>query len=331
MIAKNHTMREAPELSVVIPVLNEEESVTELADGVRRALEDRLPWELVFVNDGSTDGTVARIRAMAERDPRIRCVKLARRYGQSTAMQAGFDHSRGRVVVTMDGDLQNDPADIPAVLDKLEEGFDLVAGYRVNRQDRFLTRKVPSWIANRIILGLTGVRIRDNGCSLKAYRRELLDRMRLYSDLHRFIPAVAAGTGAARIAEVPVRHHPRIYGRSKYGLSRVGKVIVDLVTILMIRSFRFRPFRLFSLLAAVVAGIGVTFLAIAGIARADLDPVTARALIYPTTALLWFALSAYLMMLGLLAEVAIRERRPTSTVRTPVVREGLPARPGVIG
>lgn len=315
-------MQDVPELSVVIPVLNEEESVPELAERVRAALEGRFRWELVFVNDGSTDQTAERVRRLSDRDPRIRCIHLARRYGQSTAMQAGFDHSKGDIVVTMDGDLQNDPADIPKLVDRLAEGFDLVAGYRVKRQDRFLTRKVPSWIANRIILTLTGVPIRDNGCSLKAYRRELLERMQLYSDLHRFIPAVAAGTGAARISEVPVRHHPRVYGESKYGLSRVGKVVVDLVTILMIRSFRFRPFRLFSLVALLSAGIGVMLLTTVSIARATLDPVTAT-LVLSSSALLWFALAAYLLMLGLLAEVAIRERTPGSTARTPVVREAL--------
>ena len=316
-------MHAVPELSVVIPVLNEEESVPELSERVRAALEGQGSWELVFVNDGSTDGTAECVRRLTDRDPRIRCIHLARRYGQSTAMQAGFDHSRGDIVVTMDGDLQNDPADIPKLVDRLREGFDLVAGYRVKRQDRLLTRKVPSWIANRIILTLTGVPIRDNGCSLKAYRRELLQRMQLYSDLHRFIPAIAAGTGAARISEVPVRHHPRVYGSSKYGLSRVGKVVVDLVTILMIRSFRFRPFRLFSLVASVSAGIGVMFVALASISRTGLDPVTSSALVLSSAGLLWFALAAYLLMLGLLAEVAIRERRPGSTARTPVVREAL--------
>ncbi len=316
-------MPQVPELSVVIPVLNEEESVTELSHRVREALDDRFGWELVFVDDGSTDSTADRIRDLTERDPRIRCIRMARRYGQSTAMQAGFDHSLGEIVVTLDGDLQNDPADIPKLVDRLREGFDLVAGYRVKRQDRLLTRKIPSWFANRIILGLTGVKIRDNGCSLKAYRRELLERMQLYSDLHRFIPAVAAGTGGARISEVPVRHHPRRFGSSKYGLSRVGKVVVDLVTILMIRSFRFRPFRLFSLVSSVAVGIGLAFVVSSSIARGDVDPVTARALVLPTSSLLWFALATYLMMLGLLCEVAIRERRPASTTRTPVAREGL--------
>ena len=157
--------------------------------------------------------------------PRIRAScssELARNYGQTQAMQAGFDRANGRIVVSMDGDLQNDPRDIPLLVAKLEEGFDLVAGYRMRRQDKVVTRKIPSWVANRIIIWLTGVRIRDNGCSLKAYRRDLLDQLHLYSDMHRFLPALAAATANARIAEVPVRHHARRFGVSKYGLTRVS-------------------------------------------------------------------------------------------------------------
>ncbi|MCG8467118.1 MAG: glycosyltransferase family 2 protein [Gemmatimonadetes bacterium] len=310
-------MPNQPKLSIVVPVLDEEENVGPLAEKVRAALGDN-DWELIFVNDGSTDSTAQVVAGLGEADPRVRLVSLARRYGQSTAMQAGFDHCRGEVVVTMDGDLQNDPADIPALLDKLAEGYDLVAGYRMARQDKWLTRKIPSKIANRIIRWITNVPIRDNGCSLKAYRRELLERMRLYSDLHRFIPALAAGTAAARIAELEVRHHPRIAGESSYGLSRVGKVLADLITVKMIRSFRLRPLRLFSLwamaplLAALLLGVAASASLLFNSYRwVDIG------LSFGSVVLLLIALSAYLLMLGLLAEFFIRSKRRQGAVSAP--------------
>jgi glycosyltransferase involved in cell wall biosynthesis len=201
-------------LSVIVPLYDEEASIPPLVEAVRGVLDGYGPWELVLVDDGSTDGTVPTVVRLAAQDTRIRLVRLARNYGQTAAMQAGFDHARGGVVVSMDGDLQNDPQDIPLLVAKLQEGYDLVAGYRVNRQDK-ISRRIPSWVANRLIRWITGVPIRDNGCSLKAYRRALLDCLHLYSDMHRFIPAVAASAAGARIAEVPVRHHPRRYGQSK--------------------------------------------------------------------------------------------------------------------
>jgi glycosyltransferase involved in cell wall biosynthesis len=209
----------------------------------------------------------------------------------------------------MDGDLQNDPADIPAMIARLEQGYDLVAGYRRDRQDAWLSRKLPSWVANRVLRWVTGIPIRDTGCSLKAYRRELIDRLALYSDLHRFIPTVAAATAGARIAEVAVRHHPRRHGRSKYGLSRVGKVLADLMTIRMIRSFRERPLLLFASGALVAALLGVLFAGAAAVSIAEFGPVKANALVLPASACLWFALSWYLLMLGLIAETALWEAR----------------------
>lgn len=193
------SMSNRPSLSVVIPLFNEEESVGPLIDEVREALDPRPDWELVLVDDGSRDATVKIVEQRAREDARVRLIRLARNYGQTPAMQAGFDHARGEVVVSMDGDLQNDARDIPKLVEELDKGFDLVAGYRVARQDAVVTRKIPSWCANRLIRSITGVSIRDNGCSLKAYRRELLDRIHLYSDMHRFIPAVAAATAGARI------------------------------------------------------------------------------------------------------------------------------------
>ncbi|MFQ5530043.1 MAG: glycosyltransferase family 2 protein, partial [Gemmatimonadota bacterium] len=202
-----------PDLSIVVPVYNESANIEPLVEAVRGALPE-VDWELVLVDDGSGDDTIARIEHAVKSDSRIRLIPLARNFGQTAAMQAGFDHSRGRIVVSMDGDLQNDPSDIPRLVAKLDEGFDLVVGYRVARQDRLITRKVPSWIANWIIARLTGVHIRDNGCSLKAYRSSVLDRFVLYSDMHRFIPAMAVAAAGARVAEIPVQHHPRRAGQS---------------------------------------------------------------------------------------------------------------------
>ncbi len=309
-----------PEISVVVPMLNEEPNVRPLVNEVRDALRDH-DWELVVVDDGSDDGTDRAVRRCLEEDQRIRLVSLARSYGQSTAMQAGFDHARGKVLITMDGDLQNDPRDIPLLVKELEKGYDLVAGYREARQDLLITRKVPSWIANRVIAWVTGVPIRDNGCSLKAYRRDLLDRLRLYSDMHRFIPALAAGTSGARIAEIPVRHHPRLRGESKYGLSRVGKVLVDLVTVKMVRSFRSRPLRLFAGGAVLAALLATFFGAATLVAQAHFTAYKARSVVFAGTSLVWLALSLFLLMLGLVGQVAVGERHRKGRAMPPILHE----------
>jgi len=221
----------APEVSVCVPVYNEEESVALLIDAITAALEPLgRSFEIVLVDDGSCDDTVALLRDIAAADPRLVVICFQRNCGQTAAMMAGIDHARGRYLVTMDGDLQNDPADIPMMLEKLEEGCDLVVGFRVNRQDKFLSRKLPSKIANWLIGRVTGLPILDNGCSLKVYRADVIKRVPLYSDMHRFIPAMTTPMGA-RIAQVGVRHHARRYGVSKYGLSRTFKVLLDLMTI----------------------------------------------------------------------------------------------------
>jgi glycosyltransferase involved in cell wall biosynthesis len=299
---------EAPQWSIVVPLFNEEDSVRPLVDAVRSALAESPPWELVLVDDGSRDSTAAVAGELAASDPHVRLLRLARNYGQTAAMQAGFDHARGAVVVSMDGDLQNDPRDVPLVVAKLDEGFDLVAGYRERRQDALITRKIPSWFANRIIRRITGISIRDNGCSLKAYRRTLLERIRLYSDMHRFIPAVAAGMAGARITEIPVRHHARRYGASKYGLSRILKVLGDLLIVRMIRYSRERPLLMFAsaCTAAALAGVG---LSIAAVIAGGGASGGARTLVFPGAALLMFGLACYLFMLGLLSEVAVRKQR----------------------
>ncbi len=291
-----------PRISVVCPLFDEEGNVRLLVDAVAGALGNDPTWELVLVDDGSSDGTHRRALEEARRDPRVRVLRLARNYGQSTATQAGFDHSTGDIVVTMDGDLQNDPRDIPALVRKLESGYDLVAGYRERRQDRFITRTVPSKAANRLIRWLTGVQITDIGCSLKAYRRDLVDRIGLYSEMHRFIPALAVGMAGAHIAEIPVRHHPRRIGKSKYGLSRVWKVLADLMTVTMIRWFRDRPLHMFAIGALVWLAVGLAFGLGAVVSRLLGGPV---ALVLPGAAVLSAALGIYLLMVGLIAEVAL--------------------------
>ena len=302
-----------PDLSIVVPLYNEEESVGPLVDAVREALADHPSWELVLVDDGSRDSTAQVAGAIAAADARVVLLQLARNYGQTQAMQAGFDRADGRIVVSMDGDLQNDPRDIPLLVAKLEEGFDLVAGYRMRRQDKVVTRKIPSWVANRMIIWLTGVRIRDNGCSLKAYRRELLDQLHLYSDMHRFLPALAAATANARIAEVPVRHHARRFGVSKYGLSRIAKLLADLLTIKMIASFRESPLAMFGLGALLASGFATLFLgawlwSFAG-RTGELDVAPMNAYVFPGSALLCIALAVFLTMLGLIAEEALQKVR----------------------
>jgi len=303
-----------PELSVVVPLYNEEDSVPALVDAIRSALAAESSWELVLVDDGSADRTAAVAEQLSASDSRIRLIRLARNYGQTQAMQAGFDAAEGDIVVSMDGDLQNDPADIPKLVNTLEQGYDLVAGYRERRQDKMITRKIPSWVANRLIRAITGVMIRDNGCSLKAYRREALDRMYLYSDMHRFLPALAAATAGARITEVPVRHHARRFGQSKYGLSRIFKILADLLTITMISWFGERPIMMFGLAAAGASGLGLLFFALSLHSLDATRQRVADAYIYPAAAFLWLLLACYLVMLGLIGEVAVRRLKGRETL-----------------
>lgn len=315
--SSTESLEEGVELSVVVPLYNEEENVPHLVAAIAEALEAHSSWELVLVDDGSRDDTVAQVLEAASTDSRIRLVELARNYGQTQAMQAGFDHSRGNVVVTMDGDLQNDPRDIPLLLETLDQGYDLVTGYRKGRQDAVITRKVPSYVANRLIAALTGVKVRDNGCSLKAYRRSVLQQLNLYSDMHRFLPALAAASAAARITEVPVRHHARRFGESKYGLSRIAKIAADLMTIKMISSFRETPLALF-VFASIVPLVTSAVVGASWLHRWMLNLGEHREVVtMPAVALILFALAAYLVMLGLLAEVALAESRMPVARRLP--------------
>jgi glycosyltransferase involved in cell wall biosynthesis len=239
-----------PRLSVIVPLYNEEESIRPLYAAIVQALGDvGCTFEMVFVDDGSRDNTAEIAREIARIDSRLRLVKFRRNYGQTPAMAAGIEHARGEILVTMDGDLQNDPADIKLLLEQIEAGFDIVVGWRHNRQDKLVTRKIPSRIANLLIGKVTGVPIRDNGCSLKAFRSELIKSIPLYSEMHRFIPAMASIAGP-RVAQIRVRHHARRYGQSKYGLSRIYKVLLDLMVIKTVTTFASRPLRWFATLSA---------------------------------------------------------------------------------
>ncbi|HUI60272.1 MAG TPA: glycosyltransferase family 2 protein [Steroidobacteraceae bacterium] len=248
-----------PKVSVIVPFYNEEESIEPLHAAIVAGLEPLgISFEMVFVDDGSKDSTAERARTIAQRDPRVRFVRFRRNYGQTAAMAAGIDHAIGEVLVTMDGDLQNDPADIAEFLQRIDAGYDIVVGWRYQRQDKLVSRKIPSRIANWLIGKVTGIPIRDNGCSLKAFRGSVIKRIPLYSDMHRFIPAMASIAGP-RIAEVKVRHHARRFGSSKYGLSRIYKVLLDLLVIKTIASFAARPLMWFALLALplLLGGLGL--------------------------------------------------------------------------
>jgi glycosyltransferase involved in cell wall biosynthesis len=250
-----------PELSVIVPFFNEEESIERMHAAIVDAVEPiGKSFEMVFVDDGSRDQTLERAVDIARRDSRVRIVKFRRNYGQTPAMAAGIEQACGRILITMDGDLQNDPADIAHFLEKIDEGYDIVVGWRFDRQDKLISRKIPSKIANWLIGKVTGVPIRDNGCSLKAYRASLIKEIPLYSEMHRFIPAMASIAGP-RIAEIKVRHHARRFGESKYGISRVYKVLLDLMVIKTVASFASRPLLWFSILATPLALIGAAAVA----------------------------------------------------------------------
>ena len=248
-------------LSVVVPVKDERENARPVFERVRAALDGARvgPWELVFVDDGSTDGTFAELEAVARADDRVKVVRLRRNFGQSAATQAGIDAARGDVIVTMDGDLQNDPADIPRMLAKLDEGYDAVLGQRQKRQDKLLLRKVPSLAANWLIRKVLGVPFKDFGCTLRAVRRDVFDGMVLYGEMHRFITALVMQQGAA-VAQLPVAHHPRTAGKSKYNLTRSVRVVLDLMTVKFQGSFQTRPMHLFGaigLLCLLAGSAGV--------------------------------------------------------------------------
>ena len=306
------------QLSVVVPLYNEEESLRPLVERILAHVRPLgLGFELVLVDDGSRDGTAAGLRQLVSETPELVAVLLRRNYGQTAAMAAGFDASRGAVIVTLDGDLQNDPADIPLLLAKLEEGYDLVSGWRHQRQDAAVSRLLPSLIANRLIARVTGVKLHDYGCSLKAYRREVVEDMNLYGELHRFLPALAFIEGA-RITEVQVAHHARRFGQSKYGIDRTFRVLMDLLTVWFMKRFLTRPMHVFGLGglgAMALGGLLGLWLLVEKLMGADIGD---RPLLL--AALLSFLTGVQLFCFGLLAELQMRtyhesQGRPIYRVR----------------
>jgi len=305
-------------LSILIPVFDEVENLTPLAEGVRKALSG-LDYEMILVDDGSTDGSTAKLAEMAEAEPQhTRVIELRRNFGQTAAIAAGIDHAAGEIIVMLDADLQNDPADIPMLIDKLEEGYDVVSGWRVDRQDSFLKRRLPSMIANWLISRVTGVRLHDYGCTLKAYRREVFEGFRLYGEMHRFIPALASSVGA-KIAELPVRHHPRRAGKTKYGLGRTLKVILDLFTVKFLISYAVKPIYLFggAGLMLIVPSLGVLLFLTARRLLLGIEVLTSP-LFQTSTMLLILGFQSILM--GFIAELLVRtyhesQAKPTYSIR----------------
>ena len=285
------------DLSIIIPTFDEEENVEPLY----RALMASVPalgrsFEVIFVDDGSSDSTFERLAAIAARDHRVRIVKLRRNYGQSPAMAAGIEHAQGDVLVTMDADLQNDPADIGCMLAKLEEGYDLVVGWRHERQDKWLSRRLPSVIANRLIAAVTGVDVKDNGCTLKAFRAELIKRIPLYGEMHRFIPAIASTFGC-QLAEVKVHHHPRRHGHSKYGLSRIYRVLLDIIVVKTLITFTRRPLSCFFSVAAAALALSVTCAALSIVFMQE------SFVVFATVAVLAGSLALFLGFAGLVSSL----------------------------
>ena len=307
------------ELSIVVPIYNEVESLPRLIEAIATVMQaNRYRYELICVDDGSTDGSSDLLRQIAGDRTDLKAVLLRRNYGQTAAMAAGFNTATGQVIITLDGDLQNDPADIPRLLEKLNEGYDLVSGWRKQRQDAALTRLLPSKIANWLIAKVTDVNIHDYGCSLKAYRSELVMDMNLYGELHRFLPALAFIEGA-RIAEIPVRHHARKFGYSKYGLGRTFRVVMDLFTIFFMKKFLTRPMHVFGLfgLVAMLAGFGVgIYLSFLKLALGQ--DIGERPLLI--LAVVLFLTGIQLLSFGLLAELSMRtyhesQNRPIYRIR----------------
>jgi glycosyltransferase involved in cell wall biosynthesis len=308
------------DVSIVIPVLNEVDSLETLYTQLQSVLStsDR-KCEIIFVDDGSTDGSFEILRQLRTNDDRIHVIRFRRNFGQTAAFSAGFDIAQGDVVVTMDADLQNDPTDILRLLAKLDEGYDVVSGWRVDRQDKFVTRRIPSQAANFLISKLTGVELHDYGCSLKAYRRDVVQNIKLYGEMHRFIPALASWMGI-QVAEIPVNHLPRRFGQSKYGLGRVVKVILDLLTVKFLLAYATRPIQIFGLLGLFCftggTGLGIYLTVI----RLLFDqPLSDRPILL--LAILLIVMGAQLITMGLLGELIVRTYHETQNKPIYMIKE----------
>jgi glycosyltransferase involved in cell wall biosynthesis len=313
-------LMERKDVSIVIPLFNEEESVERLYKALLPVLDNLgKTYEVIFIDDGSMDRTYPSLLNLREQDPNIWIIRFRRNFGQTAAFSAGFDLARGDVIVTMDGDLQNDPNDIPLLLEKIDDGYDIVSGWRINRKDVFLSRRLPSQIANALISRVTGVKLHDYGCSLKAYRREVVKSIKLYGEMHRFIPALAKWIGI-KVAEVPVNHYARKYGRSKYGISRTIRVLLDLLTVKFLLDYATRPLQIFGLgglLSLVAGGALAIYLSILrlfyGVSLSN-RPVL-------LLAVLLIMLGVQLISMGLLGELVVRTYHETQNKPIYVVRE----------
>jgi glycosyltransferase involved in cell wall biosynthesis len=317
----------APELSLFLPVLDEEENLRPMHAKIREALDSLgKTAEVIYVDDGSTDRSLEILREIAASDARVRVISLRRNYGQTAAMSAGIDAAKGEILIPMDADLQNDPKDIARLLDKLNEGYDVVSGWRKNRKDKLIMRKIPSQIANRVISWIGGVPLHDYGCSLKAYRRDVLQDVRLYGEMHRFIPIYASWAGA-RVTEIPVDHHARTMGKSKYGISRTVKVIFDLMTIKFMAEYHTKPiyvfgsFGLIAFFISLLSGIYAVFLKLAGhlgLPQFHADFVETP---LPILSIVMFAISIQFFLMGLLAEMLVRTYHESQDKSIYAVRE----------
>ena len=310
-----------PYLSLVIPVYNERENLPLLFDAVHQSIDPlQLDWELIFVDDGSMDGSLSVLKELAEKDSsHVKIVVFRRNFGQTAAIAAGIDNASGQVIVLLDADMQNDPADIPMLLARLNEGYDVVSGWRKERKDNAVTRNLPSHLANRLISAVTGVKLHDYGCTLKAYRREVLGGFRLYGEMHRFIPVYAHSVGA-RITEVVVQHHPRKFGKAKYGLERTLKVLLDLFTVKFLLSYSAKPIYLFGGTGIVLMLVSaLTLLAIA-IRRIFFD-ISVLGSPFFQIGVMFFVLGFQSILMGLIAELLVRTYHEAQGKKTYTIRE----------
>lgn len=320
LLSSNNTAAIKTDVSVVIPLYNEEENIKLLYAGLAAALDAlNRRSEIIFVDDGSKDGTFAALKTISQQDPRVWVVRFRRNFGQTAAFSAGFNLAHGEVIVTMDGDLQNDPNDIALLLEKIDEGYDVVSGWRINRQDKFITRRIPSKVANALISRVTSVRLHDYGCSLKAYRCDVVKNIHLYGEMHRFIPALASWVGI-QVAEVPVRHYARKYGRSKYGLSRTIRVLLDLVTVKFLLDYGTRPLQIFGLFGMLSFGAGTLLGLYLSYTRLVFkQPLSDRPILL--LAVLLIFLGVQFITMGLLGELVVRTYHESQGKPIYMVRE----------
>ncbi len=292
-------------LSVVIPVFNEEDNIEALCSKTISALKELgHPWEIIFIDDGSTDASYAKLAQIASGQDNLKVVRFVRNFGQTAALAAGIDHARGEIIIPLDADLQNDPADIGKLLDKLDEGYDVVSGWRKKRHDEFITRLIPSWIANKIISVISGVKLHDYGCSLKVYRREVLQDVKLYGEMHRFVPIYASWEGA-KVTEMPITHYPRQFGKSKYGISRTFKVILDLVTVKFLSTYFTKPIYVFGMAGFICLGISLAAFAWMVVLKYFYSTTFVETPL-PVLVAMFFVVSIQFMLMGILAEILMR-------------------------